>query len=94
MRKIKYSRPNHNRERIIKENLLQYRDAIKLSDRNKEIVKSYAEGVSYKELAAQYRITNTRVAQIVQEYIRHCGLYKKGVYCYKNHNSSHEETNK
>ena len=81
--KRKNNKSNHNRIRILTENLLQYIDKIKVSERNKQIVRSYAEGTGYRELAEKYGITDSRVAQIVYNYIRHCSIYKKETSCYK-----------
>ena len=74
---------HHRRDRIIEEGFLQYMEQIKTSDRNKEIVKAYVDGVGYKELAEEHGVTENRISQIVNNYIRHCCLCRKKVRCYK-----------
>ena len=74
---------HHQRDRIIEEGLLQYMERIKTSERNKQIVKAYVDGVGYKALADEYGITDNRIAQIINNYIRHCCLCRKNVRWYK-----------
>ena len=66
---------NYNRERIIKENLLEYLH-IEKSERNKDIVVLYVNGVSYKELASQIGVTPKRIAQIISQYVNRVVRYK------------------
>ena len=81
--KRKNNKPNHKRDRIRTEDLLQYLDKINVSERNKQIVQSYADGVGYQELAERYGITDNRVSQIIYNYIRHCVLYQRKTSCYR-----------
>lgn len=81
--KVKYRKAHYRRKRLIEENLLQYMAYIKTSDRNKQIVKAYAEGAGYQELAELYGVCADRIPQIVTTYIRHCSLYKKRERFYK-----------
>lgn len=69
-----YQEKHHHRKRLIEEGLLQYKDMIKVSDRNKKLVEEYARGKSYVDLAREYRLSTSRVEQIVYSYIRHCVL--------------------
>ena len=70
----KYQAKHHHRKRILEENLLQYRDRLVVSERNKEIVEMYVKGSTYAEVGKKYGISGTRVEQIVHGYIRHCVL--------------------
>lgn len=54
---------------------MQYKDLIKVSDRNKMLVEDYAQGRSYTDLAREYGVSTSRVEQIVYSYIRHCVLF-------------------
>lgn len=73
-----YQERHHHRKRIIEEKLLQYRERVLVSERNKTIVEQYAQGKSYGEIAKKNGITTSRVEQIVHGYIRHCVMLKKG----------------
>lgn len=79
-----YQEKHHYRKRLIEEGLLQYKDMVMVSDRNKLLVEEYAQGGSYADLARKYELSSTRVAQIVHSYIRHCVLLHKGMEPYKN----------
>lgn len=70
-------KPNFRRERIINEHLLDYIDQVKDSDRNKEIVKKYVAGESFKALSEEYGITDGRLGAIVAEYISKVGRLLK-----------------
>lgn len=60
---------NFRRAEIIERHLLDYIDLVPVSDRNKEIVKKYAAGESFTDLAAEYGLSHTRVVTIVVNYI-------------------------
>lgn len=62
-------KPNFRRQRLVDEHLLDYMDQVKDSDRNKEIVKRYAAGESFKVLSEEYGITDGRLGAIVANYI-------------------------
>ena len=62
-------KPNFRRQRIIEEHLLDYIDRAEVSDRNKEIVKKYVAGKSFKALAEEYGLTDSRMGSIVSAYI-------------------------
>ena len=60
---------NFRRAEIIEENLLDYIDLAEVSDRNKEIVKKYVAGASFKALSREYGLTDGRLGAIVAQYI-------------------------
>ena len=65
--------PNHYRDRIISEGLLKYIDVVSISDRNRQVVKLYVcEGKSYGYIAEKFEISNTRIPQIIHNFILHC----------------------
>ena len=61
---------NYKRTLIVDEGLLKYINDVSMSDRDKSIVISYAEGQSYKTLAQINGITANRVAAIIGKYVR------------------------
>ena len=63
---------------IIKD-LLIYIDHVNASERNKEIVKQYVEGVSYATLGRLYGISGSRVRSIIVNYRRHAVNYGKEI---------------
>ena len=67
-RKRKLAEKNHNRKIIIDENLMQYIDSVKLSDRNKDIITLYVNGTPYRFLAEKYGISVKTVADIISRY--------------------------
>ena len=71
------NKPNFRRDRIKRENLLKYIDSVRISDRNKEIVRRYTAGESEKMLAECYGITPNRIASIVANFLWHCSQTQK-----------------
>ena len=69
VRKVAPKEPHRKRQRIIDENLMEYIDVVKVSDRNKEIVKMYVAGSSFKEIAEQYNLNRQTVSDIILRYI-------------------------
>ena len=69
---------NFRRDRILEEGLLDYIEFVNISSRNKEIVISYVNGCSYKELAEKHGVSNNRIPQIIREYIYHARKYVRG----------------
>ena len=59
---------------IIKK-LLVYIDDVDVSERNKEIVKSYVDGASYSALGRKYRLSGSRIRSIIVNYRRHAVKY-------------------
>lgn len=60
------------RERIVNDGLLSMVDSVRISDRNKEIVRRYTAGESETRLAECYGITPNRIASIVANFIWNC----------------------
>lgn len=60
------------RRRILEEKLLSRMDDIKMSDRNKEIVRKHVAGASQTELGKEYGLTVSRITAIVANYISKC----------------------
>lgn len=75
---MKREKSNFRRERIIKENLLSYIELTSDSGRNKDIVREYTNGATYKEITQKYNISTSRVEQIVANYIFHASKCKRG----------------
>ena len=71
------NKPNFRRDRIKRENLLQYLDIILISDRNKDIVRRYTAGESETRLAECYGVTPNRIASIVAGFLWHCSQMQK-----------------
>lgn len=70
---------NWRRELINKNNLTQYINTVNISERNKSIVLDYSTGLSYKEIAEKYKISTSRVEEIMQTFffqLSKTGLYK------------------
>lgn len=63
---------NYRRELITEFNLLDCLEMVGISERNKEIVRAYASGSTAAALARQYQISQTRVAQILDDFIWKC----------------------
>lgn len=76
---IKPAVRNHNRIKIIEGNLLQYIDYTNTIPRNKEIIKEYASGKSYKELSEKYCVPWKSIESMVAQYVN-----KVSRYCAKN----------
>lgn len=58
-------------KRIETDGLLAYMDEVNMPERDKEIVKLYANGnTSYKKIAEQYDISGERVRQLIEKYAR------------------------
>lgn len=66
------NKKDFRRERIVNNGLLSLLDSVRISDRNKEIVKRYAAGESETRLAECYGLTPNRIASIVANFIWHC----------------------
>lgn len=63
-------KPHHYmRTRILDEGLMEYIDVVKMTDRNRDIVKMYVGGTSYVPIAEKYGISIQRVSRIVMGYI-------------------------
>ena len=68
-------KPNYRRELINTENLMPYLDIIpdkKFSLRNKDIVRRYMNGESYKTIALHYGVTSDYIPQVIRQFIYHC----------------------
>lgn len=76
---VKPSSRNHNRDEIVNNNLLQYIDCTNTIPRNKEIIKEYASGKSYKELSEKYGVCVKTIAGMISSYVN-----KVSRYCAKN----------
>ncbi len=66
------------RRRILDENLMKYKDVVKMSERNITIVQEYVSGISVTQLAKMYEISRERVSYIIQTYILYCMREQKG----------------
>lgn len=60
-------------------NTVAYIDYVNISERNKEIVKRYAEGASYVALGTFYGISESRIWLIIVNYRRHAVKYGKEI---------------
>ena len=63
------------RKRIIEEELLDF--DVKVSDRNKEIVRKYVEGVEQSALADEYGLSSPRIHRIVANYVSKCHMKRR-----------------
>lgn len=63
---------NYRRELITEFNLLDCLDQVSISDRNKEMIRAFTTGSTAAALARQYQISQTRVAQILDDFIWKC----------------------
>ncbi len=72
----RYHKNNYKRDRIKNEHLLDFVDHIDYSERNKTIMKRYASGQSYKEIAGDYGITPERVNNIIANCMVKCAWYR------------------
>lgn len=68
---------NYNMQRIIDNNMLQYIDYTNTIPRNKEIIKEYASGKSYKELSEKYGVPWKSIASMVAQYVNKVSRLKK-----------------
>lgn len=66
------NKKDFRRERIVNNGLLSMIDSVRISDRNKEIVRRYTAGESETRLAECYGVTPNRIASIVANFIWHC----------------------
>lgn len=57
---------------------------IGMSERNKEIVRKYMAGKSFKELSKEYDVSYNRIRKIVMEFIKRVRWVRKGVKTYEN----------
>lgn len=64
------------RDRLKNEDLMQYLDIVEKSERNKEIIRLYYNGMSQAELGLKYSISKTRVSQIIFNFIIHVKKHK------------------
>ena len=72
------ARPRHHyRKVILDENLLWYADRVNMMDRDKALVKDYANGSNYKELGEKYGISHKSVPGTISRYIRKALAIKK-----------------
>ena len=76
---IKPKPKNYNRQVIIDNFLLQYIDYTNTIPRNKDIIKDYASGKSYKELSEKYGVCIKTIAGMIANYVN-----KVSRYCAKN----------
>lgn len=72
--------PNWRRKLIIENNLTQYINNIKISERNKSIVLDYSTGLSYSELSKKYSLSSGRIEEIIQNFFSQ--LSKNNLYKY------------
>ena len=68
---------NFRRQIIIDNNFLQYIDNTNTIPRNKEIIKEYVAGSSYKELSEKYGTSKGNVESMVSSYIGKVRRYLK-----------------
>ena len=68
---------HHKRKRIIEENLMEYIDIVDISDRNKDIIRMYVSGASYKEICEKYNIKKQTASDVVARYIHKVYVLKK-----------------
>ena len=68
---------HHKRKRIIEENLMEYIDVVKISDRNKDIVRMYVAGAPYKEICEKYNINRQTASDVVARFIHHAHINKE-----------------
>lgn len=68
---------NHNRQRIIDNNMLHYIDYTNTIPRNKEIIKEYVSGKSYKELSEKYNISVKAIPCMISSYVNKVSRLKK-----------------
>ena len=52
-------------------------DILTGSEKNKQMVKMFLQGLTYKEIANQYGLTSSRIRQILDRQARRANLYKK-----------------
>lgn len=76
---VKLAERNHNRKEIIEKDMIKYIDFTNTIPRNKEIIKEYANGKSYKELSEKYGICVKTIAGMVSSYV---GKVRR--YCFNN----------
>lgn len=65
------SRPKNWRRKLINENnLLQYIEKIpaRFSEKNRQIVRDYASGMTYKELSSKYGVSSGRIEEVLQTF--------------------------
>lgn len=67
------------KDTIVQNNYMELIDTVKVSDRNKEIVKKYIAGTKMKALSEEYNVSYERVRAIIYNYIWHCSRYKKHI---------------
>lgn len=82
---------NFRREIIKDYALLEYLDLpeLKYSEKNKQIVKRYAAGETYSELAKCYNVTANAIQQRIEHFIRRVGKItgEKYIEKYRNNQS-------
>ncbi len=71
---------NWRRELINKNNLTEYLNDLKLSDKNKSIILDYSAGLSYKEVSKKYGVSTSRVEEVLANFFYH--LNKSGLYSF------------
>lgn len=71
---MKYEQ-NRLRRIILENNLQQYEQHIKISERNLELTHRYLSGESFTELAKEYKIAHSRPHQIVAMYLNLISRY-------------------
>ena len=72
------------RQELLSEEYADKDSNIGMSERNKEIVRKYMEGKSFKELSKEYDVSYNRIRKIAMEFIKRVRWVRKGVKTYEN----------
>lgn len=67
------------KDTILENDYMELIDTVKVSERNKEIVKKYIRGIKMKALSEEYNVSYERIRAIIYNYIWHCRHYKKHI---------------
>jgi Mor family transcriptional regulator len=67
------------KDTILENDYMELIDTVKVSERNKEIVKKYIRGIKMKALSEEYNVSYERIRAIIYNYIWHCHHYKKHI---------------
>lgn len=72
-----FMKKNTLREKILENNYIELIDKIKMSERNRDIIKKIIAGSKYSEVAKEYNLSAGRIRTIAFEYYRHCYHFDK-----------------
>lgn len=67
------------KDTILENDYMELIDTVKVSERNKEIVKKYIRGIKMKALSEEYNVSYERIRAIIYNYIWHCSHYRKHI---------------